>query len=113
MAAAALGAASGIMMARPLALQLRNLQSLVVMGADKNITVVFPAPLMAIIAELHRGAGATPPTEEQGPSTSRRKKMGTAWTCLRPGHERVRLAQDPGRLCCYVQASNPGTGTHG
>jgi nucleoside-diphosphate-sugar epimerase len=81
MAAAALGAASGIMMARPLALQLRNLQSLVEMGADKNITVVFPAPLMTIIAELHRGAGATPPTEEQGPSTSRRKKMGAAWTC--------------------------------
>jgi hypothetical protein len=32
------------MMAHPLALQLRNLQSLVEIGVDKNSTVVFPAP---------------------------------------------------------------------
>jgi hypothetical protein len=36
----------------PLALQLRNLQSLVEIGVDKNTTVVFPAPLMSTIAEL-------------------------------------------------------------
>jgi len=52
MAAAALGTASDIMMAHPLALQLRNLQSLVEIGVDKNTTVVFPAPLMSTIAEL-------------------------------------------------------------
>ena len=52
MAAAALGAASDIMMEHPLALQLRNLQSLVEIGVDKNTTVVFPAPLMTTIAEL-------------------------------------------------------------
>jgi regulator of protease activity HflC (stomatin/prohibitin superfamily) len=52
MAAAALGEASDIMMAHPLALQLRNLQSLVEIGVDKNTTVVFPAPLMTTIAEL-------------------------------------------------------------
>jgi regulator of protease activity HflC (stomatin/prohibitin superfamily) len=52
MAAAALGEASDIMMAHPLALQLRNLQSLVEIGVDKNTTVVFPAPLMSTIAEL-------------------------------------------------------------
>jgi regulator of protease activity HflC (stomatin/prohibitin superfamily) len=52
MAAAALGDASDIMMAHPLALQLRNLQSLVEIGVDKNSTVVFPAPLMTTIAEL-------------------------------------------------------------
>jgi regulator of protease activity HflC (stomatin/prohibitin superfamily) len=52
MAAAALGDASDIMMAHPLALQLRNLQSLVEIGVDKNTTVVFPAPLMTTIAEL-------------------------------------------------------------
>ena len=40
------------MMAHPLALQLRNLQSLVEIGVDKNTTVVFPAPLMTTIAEL-------------------------------------------------------------
>ena len=52
MAAAALGEASDTMMAHPLALQLRNLQSLVEIGVDKNTTVVFPAPLMTTIAEL-------------------------------------------------------------
>lgn len=52
LAAAALGDASDTMMAHPLALQLRNLQSLVEIGVDKNTTVVFPAPLMSTIAEL-------------------------------------------------------------
>src|SRR6266568_3986065 len=52
MAASALGAASDTMMAHPLALQLRNLQSLVEIGVDKNTTVVFPAPLMSTIGEL-------------------------------------------------------------
>src|SRR6478672_7588261 len=52
LAAAALGAASDTMMTHPLALQLRNLQSLVEIGVDKNTTVVFPAPLMSTIGEL-------------------------------------------------------------
>lgn len=52
LAAAALGQASDTMMAHPLALQLRNLQSLVEIGVDKNTTVVFPAPLMSTIQEL-------------------------------------------------------------
>ena len=52
LAAAALGDASDMMMAHPLALQLRNLQSLVEIGVDKNTTVVFPAPLMSTIQEL-------------------------------------------------------------
>ena len=52
MAAAALGDASDIMMAHPLALQLRNLQSLVEIGVDKNTTVVFPSPIMSTIEEL-------------------------------------------------------------
>jgi regulator of protease activity HflC (stomatin/prohibitin superfamily) len=52
LAAAALGEASDTMMAHPLALQLRNLQSLVEIAVDKNSTVVFPAPLMSTIAEL-------------------------------------------------------------
>jgi regulator of protease activity HflC (stomatin/prohibitin superfamily) len=52
LAAAALGDASDIMAAHPLALQLRNLQTLVELGVDKNTTVVFPAPLMSTIAEL-------------------------------------------------------------
>jgi regulator of protease activity HflC (stomatin/prohibitin superfamily) len=52
LAADGLGNASDIMMAHPLALQLRNLQSLVEIGVDKNTTVVFPAPLMSTIEEL-------------------------------------------------------------
>jgi len=52
LAADALGTASDIMMAHPLALQLRNLQSLVEIGVDRNTTVVFPAPLMSTIGEL-------------------------------------------------------------
>lgn len=52
LAAAALGDASDTMMAHPLALQLRNLQTLVELGVDKNSTVVFPAPLMSTINEL-------------------------------------------------------------
>ena len=52
LAAAALGEASDTMMAHPLALQLRNLQTLLELGVDKNTTVVFPAPLMSTITEL-------------------------------------------------------------
>jgi regulator of protease activity HflC (stomatin/prohibitin superfamily) len=51
-AAAALGEASDTMMQHPLALQLRNLQSLIEIGVDKNTTVVFPAPLMSTIGDL-------------------------------------------------------------
>ena len=52
LAAAALGDASDIMMAHPLALQLRNLQTLIEIGVDKNTTVVFPGPLMSTIQEM-------------------------------------------------------------
>ncbi len=75
LAADQLGAASDVMMAHPLALQLRNLQSLVEIGVDKNTTVVFPAPLMSTIQELGgflaregAAAAATPPA--RAPSTS-------------------------------------------
>jgi len=73
LAAAALGDASDTMMAHPLALQLRNLQTLVELGVDKNTTVVFPAPLMSTIAELgaflaREGAAAAEP-ESQPPIT--------------------------------------------
>src|SRR5437016_5095979 len=73
LAAAALGEASDTMMAHPLALQLRNLQSLVEIGVDKNTTVVFPAPLMSTIGELgsflareSAAASATGPSDAPG-----------------------------------------------
>jgi regulator of protease activity HflC (stomatin/prohibitin superfamily) len=76
LAAAALGDASDTMMAHPLALQLRNLQSLVEIGVDQNTTVVFPAPLMSTIGELGSFLGresaaaarTTTPKQEQAPS---------------------------------------------
>src|SRR5580700_2209117 len=52
LAAGELANASDVMMAHPLALQLRNLQTLAEVAVDKNSTVVFPAPLMSTIAEL-------------------------------------------------------------
>ena len=73
LAAAALGDASDTMMAHPLALQLRNLQSLVEIGVDKNTTVVFPAPIMTTISELGSflareaasAAAAVPPSRDE------------------------------------------------
>jgi regulator of protease activity HflC (stomatin/prohibitin superfamily) len=69
LAADQLGAASDIIMDHPLALQLRNLQTLLELGVDKNTTVVFPSPLMSTIEEigtfLHRekeaARAASPP----------------------------------------------------
>jgi regulator of protease activity HflC (stomatin/prohibitin superfamily) len=52
LAAGELARASDVMMAHPLALQLRNLQTLVEISVDKNSTVLFPAPLMSTIQEL-------------------------------------------------------------
>jgi regulator of protease activity HflC (stomatin/prohibitin superfamily) len=52
LAAGELANASDVMMAHPLALQLRNLQTLIEISVDKNSTVVFPAPLMSTIHEL-------------------------------------------------------------
>ena len=52
LAAAALGEASDVMIAHPLALQLRTLQTLIEIGVDKNTTVVFPASLMSTVQEL-------------------------------------------------------------
>jgi hypothetical protein len=40
------------MMAHPLALQLRKLQTMVEIGVDKNSTIMFPAPLMSTIEEI-------------------------------------------------------------
>ncbi len=76
MAADALGSAADIMLAHPLALQLRNLQSLVEIGVDKNTMVVFPAPLMSTIGELgtflarEAAAADTAPAKAAGSTAS-------------------------------------------
>ena len=74
------------MMAHPLALQLRNLQSLVEIGVDKNTTVVFPAPLMSTIEELgsflareqapHHPAPVHSPSRGAGGGGPRRQRSG-------------------------------------
>ncbi len=69
-AAAALGDASDTMMKHPLALQLRNLQTLLELGVEKNTTIVFPAPMMSAIGELTgfltRELSASKPTVANG-----------------------------------------------
>ena len=52
LAAGELARASDVMMAHPLALQLRNLQTLVEISVDKNSPVIFPSPLMSTIEEI-------------------------------------------------------------
>src|ERR1700689_3372246 len=80
LAAAALGAASDIMMLHPLALQLRNLQTLIEIGVDKNTTVVFPGPLMSTIQEmgafLSRETGAVAKLGQPSPSARSVKEPG-------------------------------------
>ena len=76
MAASSLGDASDVMMAHPLALQLRNLQTLIEIAVDKNSTVVFPAPLMSTIAELgsflaHESSAAQSPPAPGLPESDR------------------------------------------
>jgi len=76
-AAGELAHAADVMMQHPLALQLRNLQTLVEISVDKNSTVIFPAPLMSTIQELgsflyRESAAAEPyatatPSAENGP----------------------------------------------
>ena len=84
MAAAALGDASDTMMAHPLALQLRNLQTLIDLGVDKNTTVVFPAPLMSAIGELgaflarESAAAASMTTASPDPESARPAPTGSA-----------------------------------
>ncbi len=43
-----------IMMAHPIALQLRNLQTLAEIAVEKNSTIIFPAQLMGTIADIQR-----------------------------------------------------------
>jgi len=77
LAASALGEASDIMMLHPLALQLRNLQTLMEIGVDKNTTVVFPGPLMSTIQEM--GAFMARETSAQA------RMSQTAGTAAKPG----------------------------
>ena len=125
MAAAALGDASDTMMAHPLALQLRNLQSLVEIGVDKNTTVVFPAPLMSTIGEL----GSFLAREQAAADGRTGVGHGSEPCCPRAGAQRVRrpraaparargplptpLRRPPGRACGLHRGRPPAGGCAG
>ena len=96
LAAAALGDASDTMMAHPLALQLRNLQSLVEIGVDKNTTVVFPAPLMTTIAEL--GSVPGPGDRPRQPRRCRGRRVNGTSETVHAGADRqgLDMRPDPG-----------------
>jgi regulator of protease activity HflC (stomatin/prohibitin superfamily) len=78
LAAGELARASDVMLAHPLALQLRNLQTLVEIAVDKNSTVVFPAPLMSTIQELGAFVGreAAAAGDQPGPPILRSAPNG-------------------------------------
>ena len=90
LAAGELGRASDVMMAHPLALQLRNLQTMVEIGVDKNSTIVFPAPLMSTIGELgtflSRETAAAQPAEPPGLANPREPAASNGAASPESGH---------------------------
>ncbi len=87
LAATALGEAADTMHAHPIALQLRNLQTLVEIGVEKNTTVIFPAPLLNSVAELgdflereHKAAAASRPPAP--PLDDRPLHVGPIWESI-------------------------------
>lgn len=57
LAAERLGQAADVMQAHPIALQLRNLQTLLEISAEKNSTIIFPAQFFTSIQDLKRFVG--------------------------------------------------------
>jgi regulator of protease activity HflC (stomatin/prohibitin superfamily) len=81
LAADALGNASDVMMAHPLALQLRNLQTLVEIGVDRNTTVVFPAHehdrgARRVSRSRDHGIGGTGSVRHRSPRHGRPERPG-------------------------------------
>ena len=120
MAAAALGEASDTMMAHPLALQLRNLQTLAELGVEKNTTVVFPAPMMSAIGEISsfltretaaaQGITSPPPRQSIGTAarvvtTGARERRGSG-TGVRRRLNAVRTAGLLGRVVSGAGAAH-------
>ncbi|MGN6131534.1 MAG: slipin family protein [Nocardioidaceae bacterium] len=83
LAASALGEAADIMLDHPVALQLRNLQTLVELGVDKNSTVVFPAPLMSTIEEIGSFLGREQDAADEVAEKLPRQRAGGNGTAAR------------------------------
>ena len=77
------------MMQHPIALQLRNLQTLVEISVDKNSTIVFPAPLMSAVTDLvsflTRGTAVRPLAERASPDATEPGGRSTADPDPSPG----------------------------
>ena len=54
LAAAKLGQAADIMAEHPIALQLRNLQTMAEISIEKNSTIIFPAQLMSTVDDIKK-----------------------------------------------------------
>lgn len=61
LAAERLGQAADVMQAHPIALQLRNLQTLLEISAEKNSTIIFPAQFFSSLNDLKRFIGSEGP----------------------------------------------------
>jgi len=58
LAAERLGQAADVMYAHPIALQLRNLQTLLEIAAEKNSTIIFPSQFFTSLQDAHKFFGA-------------------------------------------------------
>jgi hypothetical protein len=103
---APLADASDTMMAHPLAVQLRNLQTLVELGVDKNTTVVFPAPLMSTQATTPVGA-PDQRTTRAAAVFCLEARMPTRKATARCGPHRV--PRDPHRIIGLQNRSSTGS----
>jgi regulator of protease activity HflC (stomatin/prohibitin superfamily) len=84
LAAGQLAEAADVMMAHPVALQLRNLQTLIEIAVDHNSTVVFPAPLMSTIQDLQSFVSREASAQGQAETARHRPEINGAGAPL-PG----------------------------
>jgi len=61
LAAERLGQAADVMQAHPIALQLRNLQTLLEISSEKNSTIIFPAQFFSSLQDMKRFVGGEGP----------------------------------------------------
>ncbi len=109
LAAGELGRASDTMMDHPLALQLRNLQTMVEIGVDKNSMIMFPAPLMSTIGRWALSSAARP--RPQTPPRPPRPSFPPASPSRRTAHRKPMTSSSrtdrPRPAACYRWGCRP------
>jgi hypothetical protein len=108
LAAGELGQAADVMAAHPLALQLRNLQTLVEVAVDKNSTVVFPAPLMSTIGELGSFLASEKQAAGELPSRTDDPRSENGALATSSPRRAAPTIQDDGRLDARARVVLPG-----